>query len=132
MYDYRSEIMADIRQYIDDNVDLDEWKGRRDELEEQLNEDLWIEDSVTGNVSGSYYCNAYKAEEAMCHNWDLLADALDEFGGDRDVLRQGPEACDVTIRCYLLGECLSAVLDELEESGTFDEDDEDEDDADEA
>lgn len=81
MYDYRSEIMADIRQYIDDNVDLDEWKGRRDELEEQLNEDLWIEDSVTGNASGSYYCNAYKAEEAMCHNWDLLADALDEFGG---------------------------------------------------
>ena len=132
MYDYRSEIMADIRQYIDDNVDLDEWKGRRDELEEQLNEDLWIEDSVTGNASGSYYCNAYKAEEAMCHNWDLLADALDEFGGDRDVLRQRPEACDVTIRCYLLGECLSAVLDELEESGTFDEDDEDEDDADEA
>lgn len=90
MYDYRSEIMADIRQYIDDNVDLDEWKGRRDELEEQLNEDLWIEDSVTGNASGSYYCNAYKAEEAMCHNWDLLADALDEFGGDRDVLRQAP------------------------------------------
>ena len=42
MYDYRSEIMADIRQYIDDNVDLDEWKGRRDELEEQLNEDLWL------------------------------------------------------------------------------------------
>ena len=128
MYDYRNEIIDDIRQYIDDNVDLSEWKGRRDELEEQLNDDLWTADSVTGNASGSYYCNAYKAEEALCHNWDLLADALEEFGGDFDVLRQGPEACDVTIRCYLLSECLSAVLDELEEDGALDENEEDEED----
>ena len=126
MYDYRNNILDDIRQYIDDNVDLNEWKGRRDELEEQLNDDLWTADSVTGNASGSYYCNAYKAEEALCHNWDLLADALEEFGGDFDVLRRGPESCDVTIRCYLLGECLSAVLDDLEDEGAFDEDEGDE------
>ena len=126
MYDYREHIMDDIRDYIADNVNLDEYRGRRDELEEQLNDDLWTADSVTGNASGSYYCNAYKAEEALCHNWDLLADALEEFGGDFDVLRRGPEACDVTIRCYLLGECLSAVLDELEDEGAFDEDEADE------
>ena len=126
MYDYREHIMDDIRDYIADNVNLDEYRGRRDELEEQLNDDLWTADSVTGNASGSYYCNAYKAEEALCHNWNLLADALEEFGGDFDVLRRGPEACDVTIRCYLLGKCLSAVLDELEDEGAFDEDEEDE------
>lgn len=121
MYDYREHIMDDIRNYIADNVNLDEYRGRRDELEEQLNDDLWTADSVTGNASGSYYCNAYRAEEAISHNWDLLADALDEFGGDRDILRQGPEACDVTIRCYLLGECLSEVLDDLEAEGYFDD-----------
>ena len=128
MYDYREHIMDDIRDYISNNVDLEEYRGRRDDLEQELNDDLWVADSVTGNASGSYYCNAYKAEEALCHNWDLLADALEEFGGDFDVLRQGPEACDVTIRCYLLGECLSTVLDELEDEGAFDEDEEDEED----
>lgn len=52
----------------------------------------------------------------MSHNWDLLADALAEFGQDgTDVLRQGAEAMDVAIRCYLLGECISEALDELED-----------------
>lgn len=117
MYDYRERIAEDIREYIRDNVELSDWKDNREELEAELYDELWTADSVTGNASGSYYCNAWKAEEAISHNWDLLADALDEFGVDRDVLRQGPKACDVTIRCYLLGECLSAVLDELEEEG---------------
>ena len=117
MYDYREHVSADIREYIRDNINLEDWSGRRDELEEELQDELWTADGVTGNASGSYYCNAWKAEEALAHNWDLLADALDEFGGDHDILRQGPEACDVTIRCYLLGECLAEVLDELEDSG---------------
>ena len=121
MYDYHEHIADDIREYIRNNVDLNEWKGRRDDLEEELQDDLWTADSVTGNASGSYYCNAWKAEEALCHNWDLLADALEELGGDTDILRKGPEACDVAIRCYLLGECLSEVLDELEDSGDLDE-----------
>lgn len=123
MYNYREHIMDDIRDYISDNVGLEEYRGRRDDLEQELYDDLWTADSVTGNASGSYYCNAYKAEEALCHNWDLLADAIEEFGGDVDVLRQGPEACDVTIRCYLLGECLAEVLDEMAAAGAFGEDD---------
>lgn len=129
MYNYRENIMDDIRDYIADNVDLDEYKGRRDDLEQELNDDLWTADSVTGNASGSYYYNAWKAEEALYHNWDLLADAIAEFGGDTDILRRGPEVCDVTIRCYLLGECLAEVLDEMEDNGDFDEDEDDEDDA---
>lgn len=124
MYNYREHVSDDIRGYIQENVDLEGWKGRRDELEEALQDELWTADSVTGNASGSYYCNAWRAEEALCHNWDLLADALEEFGGDTDILRQGPEACDVTIRCYLLGACLSEVLDELEEAGELDENEE--------
>ena len=120
MYDYREHVIDDIRDYIRENVNLEDWRGRRDELEEFLRDDLWTTDSVTGNASGSYYCNAWRAEEALCHNWDLLADALEEFGGDTDILRQGPEACDVTIRCYLLGECLAEVLEGLEDAGELD------------
>lgn len=116
MYNYLEAVTADVREYITNEIDLDEWKGNRDGLEEKLNDELWTADSVTGNASGSYYCNSYKAEEALAHNWDLLAEALEEFGQDgTDVLKQGAEAMDVTIRCYLLGQAIAEALEELEE-----------------
>ena len=77
---------------------------------------LFISDSVTGNASGSYFCNSWKAEECLCHNIELLAEALHEFGSDISYLENGAEACDVTIRCYLLGQALNETLDELEET----------------
>ena len=70
-YNYLEAVTDDVREYIRDEVDLAEWKGDRDGLEEKLNDDLWTADSVTGNASGSYYCNAWRAEEALSHNWDL-------------------------------------------------------------
>lgn len=116
MYNYLEAVTADVREYITNEIDLDEWKGNRDGLEEKLNDELWTADSVTGNASGSYYFNSYKAEEALAHNWDLLAEALEEFGQDgTDVLKQGAEAMDVTIRCYLLGQAIAEALNELEE-----------------
>ena len=115
-YDYLAAVKADVAAYIEEEVDLSEWRGRREELEEHLNDELWTCDRVTGNASGSYYCSTWKAEEALSHNWDLLADALAEFGQDGvDVLRQGAEAMDVTIRCYLLGRAIAEALNELEE-----------------
>lgn len=71
-------------------------------------------DSVTGNASGSYTFNTWTAEEYLCHNWELLGEALTEFGCDMSYLEKGAEACDVTIRCYLLGQAISEVLDEIE------------------
>ena len=124
-YNYLEAVTDDVREYIRDEVDLAEWKGDRDGLEEKLNDDLWTDDSVTGNASGSYYCNAWRAEEALSHNWDLLAEALREFGQDgTDVLEQGAEAMDVTIRCYLLGQAIEEALDELEEELAEDEEEE--------
>ena len=118
-YDYNDAIRDDVREYINDNIDFSDWIDDRDGLEEQLNDDLWIEDSVTGNGSGSYWFSTVKAAEALMYNLDLLAEAVDEFGGDTDVLKDGVEACDVTIRCYLLPGAISDVLDELEEEGAF-------------
>ena len=113
MYDYRSELEKDIRAYIDDNYDTREIPEllRETDFEERLYDELFIEDNVTGNASGSYYCNTWKAEEAICHNLELLGKALEAFGCEPDyLLTQGAEAADVTIRCYLLGEVLSDVL----------------------
>lgn len=121
-YDYFQAVKDDVRDYISDNINLDEWRGDCEGLEEQLNDDLWVDDSVTGNGSGSYYCNAWKAEEALCHNLDLLGEALSDFGNDYgSALEKGAEWCDVTIRCYLLSSAISEVLDELEMDGEFEE-----------
>lgn len=115
-YNYLEQVTSDAKEAILEY--MDEWDfSSRDELEQIAADELWADDGVTGNASGSYYCNAWKAEEAICHNWDLLGEAIDEFGGDTDILQQGAESCDVTIRCYLLGQAISAALDELEEEG---------------
>ena len=115
-YNYLEEVTNDAKQAILENLKYWDFSDR-DELEEKANDDLWVDDSVTGNGSGSYWFSTYKAEESLCHNWDILADAISEFGEDVDVLRQGAEYCDVTIRCYLLSQAISAALDELEEEG---------------
>ena len=113
-YNYLENIKADVKEYIDNEINLKDFSDR-EELEEKLNEDLWTCDSVTGNASGSYYCNSWKAEEALAHNWDLLAEAMKEFDCEVDLLEKGAEWADVTIRCYLLGQAISEVLDEMEE-----------------
>lgn len=109
-YDYRTAVKDDIRAYIDDEINLEDHKDK-EELQEYLQDMLWAENSVTGNASGSYTCNTYEAEENIAHNWDLLQEALEEFGSsDINVLEKGAEWADVTIRCYLLSECIAEVL----------------------
>ena len=125
MYDYREAMTEDVKEWIKENIDLTEWTEDREGLEQQLNNDLWTEDSITGNASGSYYCNSYNAEESIAHNWDLLSEALDEFGQNNiNVIEKGAEWADVSIRCYLLSSIISDVLDEMEENGDFDESEE--------
>lgn len=122
-YNYLENVIEDVKTAILDGYDYkNELKESREDFEQRLNDELWTNDSVTGNGSGSYTFNAYKAEEYLCHNFELLAEALREFGCAIDYIERGPEACDVTIRCYLLGQAISQVLDELEKE--VDEDNE--------
>lgn len=100
-YNYYQAVKEDVLNYIQEN-EIVITEENREEVEEQLNEDCWISDSVTGNASGSYTFSTWQAEENLCHNWDLLAEALQEFGCDINYIERGAEACDVTIRCYLL------------------------------
>lgn len=126
-YNYLEAVTDDVREYIENEIDLADWKGDRDGLEEKLNDDLWTVDSVTGNGSGSYTFSTWQAEENLAHNWDVLEEALAEFGYDENPIEKGAEWCDVTIRCYLLGQAIAAALDELEEELEEDDEDEDED-----
>lgn len=117
MYNYLETVTNDAKAAILEN--MNNWSfSDREELEEVANENLWADDSVTGNGSGSYTFNTWQAEENLCHNMDELEEACDEFGQDiGEAVKQGAEYCDVTIRCYLLGQAISAALDELEEGG---------------
>ena len=112
-YNYLEAVTADVLDYINEN-NITVTNETRDEVEQQLNDDLWACDSVTGNASGSYTFNRWTAETYICHNLDLLAEAVEKFGGNMDVLKDGAEACDVTIRCYLLAQAIAAALDEVE------------------
>ena len=114
-YNYLESIKEDVKNYIEEN-EIKVNSSNREEVERTLNDDLFCEDSITGNASGSYTFSTWQAEENLCHNLDLLAEALEAFGGSTgDALERGAEYCDVTIRCYLLGQAIAEVLDEVEE-----------------
>ena len=114
-YDYYENVLADVKEFISERGIESVTEENKDDLYEELYDDMFVSDSVTGNASGSYTFNTWKAEENLCHNMDLLKEALEEFGCGIDYLERGAEACDVTIRCYLLSQCLSKALDEMEE-----------------
>lgn len=129
MYDYLEQVTADVRDYVEQEIDLTEWAGDRDGLEEKLNDDLWTCDSVTGNASGSYTFNRVQAQIYVLDGMDELQEAVNEFGIDSETigekfLESDWEYFDVTIRCYLLGQAIAAVLDDLEEDGAFEEEEE--------
>lgn len=132
MYNYEEAMKNDILDYIAENIDRADYINEREELEYLLTEDLWTDDSVTGNASGSYFCNAYKAREAViADGLDYIREACADFGieaaeiGAR-FIRDDWEWMDCTIRCYLLGRMISQVLDGLEEAGYFEESEADE------
>lgn len=122
-YNYLESVKADVKEYIENEVDFQEWKENREGLEEELNDSLWVNDSVTGNASGSYFCNTWKAEEALNHNWDEIENAAREFEYDpvisSDGYEYGAEWWDITIRCYYLNSAIYEALDEYEAAGAF-------------
>ena len=125
-YDYREAMTDDIKQYIDENVTIDDngytYNGEvyedGQELYDALTDDLWVDDSVTGNGSGSYTMNREEAKGYVVDNMELVSDVMNEFGIESDyvgkrLLDQDWEYFDVSIRCYLLGEILGEVLSEM-------------------
>lgn len=131
MYDYLEAMKEDIKTYILEDINANSQYSNMAELENALNDDLWTVDSVTGNASGSYTFNRWKAQEYVMDNMELLAEMCSEFGIDNATigekfLEEEWEWMDVSIRCYLLGQAISEALDELSENLIFggDEDNE--------
>lgn len=122
MYDYREAMKEDIKEYLKNDAELssNDIIYMDDNTKDSLYDDLFVNDSVTGNGSGSYTFDSYKASEYVKDNMDLCREALKEFCVDGETivekfLEEDWEYFDVTIRCYLLGECLDAAIEELKD-----------------
>lgn len=105
--DYMEQVKADALEAIEENASYyEDW--------DEMNEALWIDDSVTGNGSGSYTFNTAQAAEnvaGIIFDDDAL-EAFAELGYDGIPTKEGAEACDVIARCIALG----YVSGELEEA----------------
>lgn len=111
-YDYNFNVRDAVRDYVRNHCFT--ILGDRERDQEELYDQCFTSDDVTGNASGSYFCNAWRAGECLLGNWVLLQDACDAYGQDLgEAVRRGEEFCDVTIRCYVLDEAVAAVIEEL-------------------
>lgn len=116
-YNYLEAITDDVMEFIKNEVNLQDYDNE-DDLIEYLNDTLWTDDSVTGNGSGSYTFNRYKAKEYVVDNMELVAEMADEFGIDNKTLGEkfrdeDWEYFDVSIRCYLLCQAIMEAIEKM-------------------
>jgi len=119
-YNYLEAIKADVKAHLEDEFEYRYSDCEdKDELQEALHENLWAEDSVTGNASGSYTFCRQTAKEYVTENMEECIEALKEFCVEAETvaekfLSEDWEYFDVSIRCHLLDQAISEVLEEIE------------------
>lgn len=106
---YYEQVLADGKDFIDENIE-----DMFDYTFDDMLDDMFVSDSVTGNASGSYTFNTNRAIQNVSEaiSDPQIAYILDSIidCDIRDYL-DNPEALDVSIRCAMLYE----VAGELEE-----------------
>lgn len=112
------EVRNDLKEFI-----LDRWEKSeiKDLDRDEVYDEAFTADSVTGNGSGSYFFNAWKAKESILGmDEDLLRETISGFGIDMSEHWGDWEYLDVSVRCYALGQIdIDELLDEIrEEIGT--------------
>ena len=105
MKDYKKEVIEDLTELLSENKDIIKDLSI-DALRDLIN-DYRFSDTVTGNGSGSYYFNVYKAQETINERGLLFDDYfltyLSDCGTDlTDLLQKGAECIDVWARCCVL------------------------------
>lgn len=98
--DYKAETLRDAIDWMDGNAEC--YKGADFD---DVWEALWLEDTVTGNASGSYTFNAWRAAEnvgGVIFDDDFISDLCDLGSYDHVPVEEGPEACDVLARVCAL------------------------------
>lgn len=120
MYNYKEQVRADVKEWIEDNKEQIEGLDRHDAYE-VIYDSCWVDDSVTGNASGSYTFSRWEARQNFFNDEDSeeYIDQMIEDGFTcresvgRAVQESNWELLDVSIRCWLLCDAVSDVLDEV-------------------
>ena len=120
MYNYKEQIRADVKEWIEDNKEQIEGLDRHDAFE-VVYDSCWVDDSVTGNASGSYTFSGWEARQNFFNDEDSeeYIDHMIEDGFTcresvgRAVQESQWELLDVSIRCWLLCDAVTDVLDEM-------------------
>lgn len=104
--DYLVEVKSAAQDFLDENIEY------YDDFDDAFDE-MFCSDYVTGNGSGSYTFNSYKAQQNVK---DAIFDenivTLLDWNGINifDTLRdRGAETLDVIIRCYILSDIYSIL-----------------------
>lgn len=90
----------------------------------QAIDEMWTDDSITGNGSGSYTFNTWKAQQNVeeliwdeSFIWEL--DAICQDLGE--LVKQGAETVDVTARCLALSYAIDEIIEAWEEHNNKEE-----------
>lgn len=123
-YSYREAVLNDVREWIEENYPIvpfgdaitPVFESREDAIN-HLNDTLWIEDSVTGNASGSYTFSRARARENVLSDPDAVKEAFEEFGEKSRFadlfFSDGWESIDVITRCHCLYLAVETAINEL-------------------
>lgn len=117
--EYLVDLLEAGQDWIDENI----------EDYDNFSDAYWeMELVITGNDNGSYYCNSYKAEEAVSGVlWDEeIVEAVKELGFDGMPTDKGPEALDVIVRIALLSYIYSDLEDYWDDNKEDEEEEEEE------
>lgn len=103
------DVREDIENYLNKNEEYLVEKARdmgRYKFIDYMYITLFDSDNVTGDASGSYYCNNERAKKSVIENLDLLEEAAAEMCIESiNILDQDWETWDVYIRRHLVN-CL--------------------------
>ena len=119
-YNYLEAMVEDITEWMEyNNFDLSEYTDL-EEAHEYLHDELWGEDDVTGNGEMGY-ATKVDYENYLCHNWDALIDAVENFCIDANEIINLLEKhnvvailqyCDTLIRLNTLDMAIETALED--------------------
>jgi hypothetical protein len=90
MLNYYDEIKNDILEVLEEDEgasDILHSESCRDAIIDKLTDYFTDCDSVTGNGSGSYYCNAYKARKHCYNYFRDVFESLEEYGYKEELVK---------------------------------------------
>ena len=119
-YSYKEAVCNDVREWIEDHKEELQDVDRSDAYD-IVCDSCWIDDSVTGNLSGSYTFNRFEARRNFFeddYSEDYISEMIEEGIMSADTLgkkiaESDWEYIDVSIRCWLLSDAVSEVLDDV-------------------